>query len=242
MSAPRLIWHLIRYKPGIYSLDLVLWVAITVMELAYGAIVKRFFDFISGDAVVSWGIGSLALLVIGTALFHFGLQIAGINADVHQRVGIATLLKRNLLQNILAHPGARALAAPAGEALSTFRDDVQELENAVNWFIDFVGEILFGVIALTVMLRISPRITLLTVLPLAGVLLISQFANKRLKQYRQESRRATEKVTGSLGEILGAVQAIQIAGAEPHILTHFQGLNRRRQTTSVRDSVLRQPC
>ena len=43
MSAPRLIWHLIRYKPWIYSLDLVLWVAIIIMELAYGAIIKQFF-------------------------------------------------------------------------------------------------------------------------------------------------------------------------------------------------------
>ncbi|MCB0009713.1 MAG: ABC transporter ATP-binding protein, partial [Anaerolineales bacterium] len=240
MSAPRLIWHLIRYNPWVYSLDLALWVSIILMELTYGAIVKRFFDFISGETTVNLGIGGIALMVIGAALFHFALQIAGINADVHQRVSISTLLKRNLLQNILDHPGARALAAPAGEALSTFRDDVQELENAVNWFIDFVGEILFGAIALTVMIRISPRITLLTALPLAVVLLISQFANRRLKQYRQESRQATEKVTGSLGEILSAVQAIQVAGAEPHILHHFKGLNRRRQTTAVRDSVLRQ--
>ena len=183
---------------------------------------------------------ALRLLVVGAALFHFALQIAGINADVHQRVSISTLLKRNLLQNVLDHPGARALASPAGEVLSTFRDDVQELENAVNWFIDFVGEIIFATIALTVMLRISPRITLLTALPLAGVLLISQFANRRLKQYRQESRQATEKVTGSLGEILSAVQAIQVAGAEPYVLNHFKGLNQRRQTTAVRDSVLRQ--
>ena len=240
MSAARVIWHLMRFRPGVYTLDTFFWVVITNLELVYGLLTKAFFDTLTGDAPVSLTITGMAVLVIVAGVVHLIMVELGVYVDAHQRMTIASLIRRNLLQNVLEHPGAKALAVPAGEAVSTFRDDGMELEDAVNWFIDFVSELVFGVIALVIMVSISPRITLLTVLPLAAVLLISQTANKRLKRYRQESRKATEKVTGNLGEVLSAVQAIQIAGAEGHILQHFAKLNKRRQVTSVRDSLLRQ--
>ena len=240
MRALAVIWHLIRFKPGIYALDTAFWVSINLIELIWGPLVKAFFDTLTGDAPVNFSIPTLAVLVIAGGLLHLLLVQGGVRVDAHQRMSIAALVRRNMVKNILDHPGARALAVPAGEALSTFRDDGMEIEDAVNWFIDFLGEIIFGAIALAVMLSISPRITVLTVVPLATILLISQAANKRLKRYRAESRQATEKVTGNLGEVLTAVQAIQIAGADQHVLAHFRTLNDRRKTTSIRDSLLRQ--
>jgi ATP-binding cassette subfamily B protein len=44
-------------------------------------------------------------------------------------------------------------------------------------------------------------------------------------------------VTGFLGEIFGAVQAVKVAGAERRIIKHFGALNDRRRTTGVRDKL-----
>ena len=58
-----------------------------------------------------------------------------------------TLLERNLLLQILRRPGARALPESPGEALSRFRDDVNELPMFALWLNDLYGYLLFGGVA-----------------------------------------------------------------------------------------------
>ena len=103
------------------------------------------------------------------------------------------LIRRNLLQRILELPGTRALLGSLGETISTFRDDGFEMEHIVDVMIDVVAQVLFVLIALGIMIRINARITWLTILPLVGVLLVTQAASTRIKRYRQASRQATEE-------------------------------------------------
>src|SRR5207253_1899409 len=46
--------------------------------------------------------------------------------------------------------------------------------------------------------------------------------------------------TGFLGELMGAVQAVQVATAEQSVLAHFRALNDVRMKAAVRDSVFDQ--
>ena len=52
----------------------------------------------------------------------------------------AALLRRNLFARILHRPGARALPASPGEAISRFRDDVQAIVGFLTWTLDPVGQ------------------------------------------------------------------------------------------------------
>ena len=61
-----------------------------------------------------------------------------------------------------------------------------------------------------------------------------------LEQYRQASRKATGRVTGMIGEIFGAVQAVQVAGAEGHVIDHFRRVNERRRKAMLQDRLLSQ--
>jgi ATP-binding cassette subfamily B protein len=83
-------------------------------------------------------------------------------------------------------------------------------------------------------------ITLLVFFPLAGVVVIVQVARKRLEKYRAASRHATGQVTSAIGEIFSSVQAIQVAGAEPHVIKHFAALNEQRRVTMLKDRLLTQ--
>jgi ATP-binding cassette subfamily B protein len=60
----------------------------------------------------------------------------------------------------------------------------------------------------------------------------------RIETYRRQSRHATERVTGALGEVFGAVQAIQIANAQARVMAHLDGLHQRRRRLVVRDLLL----
>ena len=90
------------------------------------------------------------------------------------------------------------------------------------------------------MLKIDVLITLLVFVPLIGVVATVQIMSERLEKYRRASRKATGRVTSAIGEIFGSVQAIQVAAAEPYVLTHFQTLNEKRRVAMLRDAVLTQ--
>jgi len=68
-----------------------------------------------------------------------------------------------------------------------------------------------------------------------GVLFIADRATQRLARYRQARQEATGHVTGFLGEMLGAVQAVKVATAEDAVISHFHKLNDTRQATTVKD-------
>ena len=75
------------------------------------------------------------------------------------------------------------------------------------------------------LISINPLITLAVFVPLMAVLVMVNTASKRIQQYRKANQEAIGEVTGLLGEVFGAVQAVKVAGAEEHVVAHF----RRRQ-------------
>lgn len=240
MKTTHVIWRLIAYIPWRYWINTFFWILATLVELVPGLLAKAFFDRLSGSAPVSFSINGIIALVLVTAVMHMLFLAMGIFLDTRTRFTHSLLLRRNLLRSILDRPGARAILVPPGEAISTFRDDAQVLEDTADWLIDMIAVFMFAAVALVIMLRVNAHITAFTVLPLAGVLLAAQAASNRIKRYRRASRRATEKVTGALGEVLSAVQAIQLANAERHVRDHVERLNNERRQMMVQDSLLRQ--
>ena len=59
--------------------------------------------------------------------------------DVLHRFKMSTLLQRNMLATILQRPGAQALPESPGEAISRFRDDAEQAEDAISWTLDTIG-------------------------------------------------------------------------------------------------------
>jgi ATP-binding cassette subfamily B protein len=236
----RVLWRLITYKPVIYGTVLILWIGFNLMELVPGLLAKAFFDTITHDAAARLNVPTIVALVIIASFLHMGLLSSGWFFDTRYRFYVSALVRLNTLSQILNLPGARATSGSPGETISTFRDDVQALEDASDWVIDTITQIIFLPAALWIMIRINFQITLLTVIPLFGIVLITRVTSTRIKHYRQASRHATEEVTGAIGEVLAAIQAVQLANAEDHVRDYVARLNDQRRTKMVNDSVLQQ--
>lgn len=70
---------------------------------------------------------------------------------------------------------------------------------------------------------------------MAIVILIVSRTGSTIRRYRTSARESTEAITGFLGETLGSVQSIKVAGAEDTMLQHFDELNAVRRKMMVRD-------
>jgi ATP-binding cassette subfamily B protein len=140
-----------------------------------------------------------------------------------------------MLAEVLRRPGARALDRSPGEALSVFRDDVEHAENGSDWTVDMISLTIFSIAAMAILLSVNAAITIFVFVPLVAIVGVAQVATRRLQQSRAASQIATSRVTGALGEIFGAVQAVQIARAERGIVDHFRRLSDSRRKTVLRE-------
>jgi ATP-binding cassette subfamily B protein len=234
----QLLWRMIRYRPWLYSANIVMWTLIIVAELIPGLIAKLFFDWLTGHAPFRFDIWGILTLVAMAAVLHILFVFGGASVDSRHRFTMNALLQRNMLARILQLPGAQAFPGAAGEAINTFRDDTEVVEDTVSWLVDQVSIFVFACVAAAIMFSIDVTITLATLGPLLLIVGVARAMSTRITRYRTASRAAAEKVSGALGEFFAGVQAIQVAGAEPHVLAHFRRINDERRRLAVKDTLL----
>jgi ATP-binding cassette, subfamily B, bacterial len=234
-------WQLIR-SLGTFHRWLFLTTGFSVLMSAYilplvpGLIMKRFFDDLTDGASAganSWTF--LGLLVAVGVARSFTMILGAAEPILH--IVIGALLRKNILQRILTHPGARSVPVSTGEAVSRFRDDVQAIGQFLSWTFDPIGQVTMLVLSLIVLIRIDPLLTIGVFLPLlATVALVSQ-AGKRIERFRKANQEAIGNVTGLLGEMFGAVQAVKSAGTEGRVVDHFRTVNDARRKATLNDTV-----
>ena len=240
MKMRHALWQLITYRPGLYAGDVIAWIAIFLAELGAGYVAKLFFDSLTDASPAGWTLWGIIALVVAVGIVRILTVLVGALVDIRHRYTMGALLRRNLLASIFARPGAQTLSRSTGEALNTFRDDVQVIEDTISWIVDQSGFAVYAAIALSILIAIDARITAIVVLPLLSVIVAARLVAKHIRRFREVSRRATEKVTGAIGEAMEGVQTIQLAGAEKHVLAHVAELNKVRLHATVRDRLLSQ--
>jgi ATP-binding cassette, subfamily B, bacterial len=231
----KLIWRLLLFQPGLYLLLAIPWVINQVLPLAPGLIGRAFFDTLTGQAKASIGLWSLIALLIMVGLGRAVMTFVGIVADAVFRVTIGALLHKNLLTVILSRPGARAVPYSTGESISRFRDDVEEILEALSWTCDLIGFVLFTLVALVIMIEINLSITVLVLIPTVLIITLALLASDRVNRYRTATRQATGRITSAIGEMFGAVQLVKLAGAEVCVAKHVRDLLAERRDAALKD-------
>jgi ATP-binding cassette subfamily B protein len=234
LPAWKVILKMVQYRPRLWLGNLMAMLLLMLVFQVPGLVMRAFFNLLTGDAQVSLGLWSIVALLFASEVGRF-VGTFGLISTVPFWVHTMTLLRKNLLKNILKRPGAAALPDSPGEAISRFRGDVFEIPLFALWLNDIQGLLFFSAIALFVMLRINASITLLALLPFVVVFFIANAATNRIEQYRRASRKATGIVTGFIGEFFGAVQAVKVATAEDGVIAYFNELNDERRRLSLKD-------
>ena len=227
---------IVRQYPGWY---LALFVGenmfFAVFPQIAGLLIRSIFDSLSGEAVVGVNIYTLIALLVANAAAKAVAIFADVWVYFNFRWSVAALLRTNLFTHILKRPGARAVPDSPGEAVSRFRGDVDEIAFYLAESLIIVAFGTFTLVSVIVMFRIDPVITLVVTLPLLAVILVANRAEKAVRKYREASRKSAGKVTGFIGELFGAAQAIQVAGAENRMIAEFSKINQQRKEAAVKD-------
>ena len=229
---------MLRYRPWFFGYNFVLWSLVHGTPLLAGLLVGRAFDALidqSGLATSPWFWAGLFAVF---AVARNGVLMLGELAWAHYYVDQSLQLRRNLLRWLLEAEGARMLTASPGEAVSTFRDDVDDLLEYMEHYVDGAGVVVFAVGSLAIMATIDARLTLILLVPLVGIMALTQALGPEIRDRRRAMRIATEDVTGLIGETFGAAQSVKLAAAEGPMLSEFGRRNTIRRRAALRDTLL----
>lgn len=229
---------LIKYQKGRYLVNVLTWASIWVMPMIPALITKAFFDRITGETSAGFNVPTLVVFVVVYAVGRIAVMFLGMWNDAHLMFRIGTLMRRNMLERIFELPGAQSMKESPGEAISRFRDDVDENVESFSWTVDMIGLFVFSGLAVWILVGIDGTLTALVFGPSVVVVYLAAIARHRIRRYREASRQATGRITEALGETFGSVQAIKVAGAEPSMIAHFRMLNDRRRVAAIKDKVL----
>jgi len=239
MTVTKFMGRLFRYNPSLYIVNGLLWGIFHALPVGIGLGMKWFFDRATDQSHdYLWLV--FPLIVVGFVRFtRVGMFYAAFYKWATYIYHLQAILRRNLLAGIMRWPG-RNLPASPGEATTRFREDVDEVVEYVESWVDFWGRLVYAVTCVVVMARISWLITTVAILPLVVVSLLNNLSGKRARKYSQLNREATGRITGFIAETFGAVQAVKLGQAEEHVLNRFLTLNENRRRAALRDNLFKQ--
>lgn len=217
-----------------YVVNLLIIVGVLLVELLPGIITRNVLNDLQDGALL--GVPWLILAgLVGITLVRMVMFFIVSYAHAKARIPTENTLRRALLRRILQMPAVRALKGSPGEVVSRFRDDINEMPHVIFQLNDIIALGAFSALAFVIMYQTAPQATVVIALPLVLIVAGARFAYDRIYYYRQERRRAAGRVVGFIGETYGAVQAVQVAGAERHVLAHFAQLNKAREQATLRE-------
>jgi ATP-binding cassette subfamily B protein len=237
VSTPRAAWNLVRNEPAAYTVAWLQWVGFHMSPLLVGLILKVVLDdLVDTDP----GIPVLLLvMLVGVEVGRWSLLVSAAVQWHGAWVGWMTVPRVNMLSSLATGPGpvAGRLPGSPGEAVSRFRDDVQDVSLVLDVWLDVSGAIAAASVALVVMATIDPVASLAAIVPVALAVLASALLGPKLRIWRRDARTATAGVTGFIGDMYGSILAVKTGAAEDQIDARFAQLNARRAVVGKRDAV-----
>ncbi len=237
-STIRLAWRVSQHEPRSFWLGWLLFVIFFSLPAVVGYALSRGFGALDdGETglVVAWA---------GVALLAEGFRMASIHAGAlmwtKAWVHMQTFLRANLLAAQVASGGPEAgqPVGAAGEAITHFRDDAEDVAMLVDGMVDVSGGLVFTVLAGIALGAADAVGAAVLLFPLIGVALATRALDGRIKAYRAADRSATAAVTGLVGDVMAAATTVKVNAATEPVMDRLRQLVDRRRETAVRDRVL----
>lgn len=235
MNAWSLLRQIIRTSLRLYLLSLLMQTLRLGILMAPGLVLGRLFDTLSQDSPLSWYFWGLLALLVAIAVARVAALLGAIAVEFSAYFIGTSLLRSNLLETLLLRPDVPTLPYPAGDLNNRLDKDAGMLVDVLRSGVLALAAIVGALVALAIMASIAARITLVVLVPLLCTGIAANVLARRMLVFRRSVREAEGNVGAFLGEALGGVQALQVAGTEHHVIHRLRALNEARRDAAIKD-------
>ncbi len=217
------IWELIRPRRWQLALGLVLIAISRAASLVLPASTKYLIDDVIGKRQAYLLVPLVLAVLAATAIQGVtSFALTQLLSKAAQRM-IAEL-RRRVQEHVGRLPIAYYDANKTGALVSRIMTDVEGVRNLMGTgLIEFIGGIVTAIIALVVLLRISPELTGMAVVILGGFMVFLQRAFRTIRPIFRERSKVNAEVTGRLTESLGGIRVVKGYHAEAREAAVFAG-------------------
>lgn len=243
MTTGQASFRLIRYRPFLFLSTIFFRGLDDLIPFFDGLIKQAFFNALeattggSGAGLNPWTF--VALFVVAYLADH-GVLISSAFVWARWRYAISTLLRKNLMTAIMNMSAPQRVSTASGEVTNRLRDDVQSILSYLEQYIHLWGNLIFVILAVIWMARISVTVTLITVIPSILIITVVNMSRRFIQRYRTAQRVSTEQSTNFVNELFQSILAVKVARTEPNVIAHFRKLNDARRKATLVDNLFNQ--
>ena len=229
------------YQPRNFRWALAGWILFSLAPLVLGYLNQQIFDSLSGNAQIGLNVWTLLVLLLAAQMGEQAIALGWLYWQLTWEHTMMALMRSNLFGHMLQYFGRskHPTAIASGDAINRFRDDLEPTSDLTNEWYRLIGHGLYAAVALVIMWRINPLVTVAAILPLSGIVIVIHRLGARLAAAWQQRSQDSSRVTGFISAIFDAVQAVQVAGAEAAVTRHFDQLNAVRRDSTLRHTLIR---
>ncbi|MDX2007177.1 MAG: ABC transporter ATP-binding protein [Meiothermus sp.] len=235
-------WQYMRrvfgWRRGHWWFNVFLWTGFHTIPLAFPLLVKAIFDAMSGQQTAGLNAWTLLTLFAVTQFGRVGWFTVAFTQWSQFELMLKAWIRRNLLEHLMTAKGSRVLPDSPSEAISRFREDVQDVDGYAETWVDGPGLALFALAGIVILATVDPLITAVTVAPMFGMVLLMRRLSPAIRVRRRRMREATGRVTDFVGESFAAVLAVKVARAEESMTRHLESLGHARRKAALADVLL----
>jgi ABC-type multidrug transport system fused ATPase/permease subunit len=208
------VWALVKPRRGILLIGFVLMIINRVCGLALPGSTKILIDDIIGKRRTELLLPLVSAVLAATLIQGVtSFSLTQLLSKAAQR--LIAELRRKVQAHIGRLPVTYYDANKSGTLVARIMSDVEGLRNLIGTgLVEFAGGLLTAVIALIVLIRISPLMTGLAVLIIGSFALVLTKAFRTIRPIFRERGKINAEVTGRLTESLGGVRVIKGYHAE----------------------------
>ncbi len=237
--------RLIGFTPRLYGLTLGLQIARLSMVLVPGLVVRELFNALTTDHGLSTPFSTafwlLVTLLVVVAIVRVTTVLTAIFVEYTTTFYSTALLRKNLFTHLLdaatAAPRAPAPAYAPGDIVGRLEADTRIISEYLRALTLVIGTAAGAILAVIIMARIAPLITVAVLVPLILFGVVVHVAGGSLGRLRRVKRTADSRISTFLAEVFNAVQAVKVNTAEERIVGHLRALNAGRREAALREVI-----
>lgn len=240
ISTWKATWLLLRFNPGFFVLDTLAYIFAGLFPILLAWLTAETFAVLAGDSRFAINFLTLIAVLLAVAVVGTAVEYGATILDFYYSFSLTVLMRKNIMRRVLELPGAAATVTAPGEMVSRFAGDARNVRQLAIQALQVTMHIVVLAVGLGILFRLSPVATALVLLPLFLSFVLVNLVRRRIAQYRAAARRAEGNVTGFVGEMFGAVQAIKVNRAEEHVDRRFRAINEARRETALKDALFQE--